>query len=276
MRRLAADGHEVVVFHRGEHEGDLPKQVRHIRSEEAAMPVCTIPEELRRLEPEVVVHMIAMGEQDALIAVTAFAGVAGRLVVASSGDVYRAYDVCRNRDAGPADPAPLREDSQLRTQLYPYRDQAAPGSLEYDYDKILVERAATADPRLPTTILRFPKLYGPGDNGDLATVYAYREHPHWRWTHGYVENVGAAVALAATDGRASGQIYNVGEEHTPTMGERLAKLPPNDVPLSTVPLNYDQPIVYDTSRIRSELGYREVIDEREAMERLARRMQKRR
>jgi uncharacterized protein YbjT (DUF2867 family) len=33
----------------------------------------------------------------------------------------------------------------------------------------------------------------------------------WRWTHGYVEDVAAAVALAVMDERAAGRTYNVGE-----------------------------------------------------------------
>ncbi len=33
----------------------------------------------------------------------------------------------------------------------------------------------------------------------------------WRWTHGYVEDVAAAVALAVMDERAAGRTYNLGE-----------------------------------------------------------------
>jgi nucleoside-diphosphate-sugar epimerase len=266
-RQLANAGHLVGVFHRGEHEADLPASVVHFRSPAAAMPVVQIPDELRAFEPEVVVHMIAMGEDDTLAAVRAFAGVAERLVVASSGDVYRAYDVLRRRDDGPPNPSLLHEDSPLRTKLYPYRSKGTkPGSLNHLYDKILVEGAAASDLRLPATVLRFPKLYGPADNEDLATVYAFREHPGWRWTHGHSKNVGAAIALAATDERAAGRKYNVGEEYTPTMAERLASLPPRgSVPSTTEPLNFDQPIAYDTSRIRRELGYQEVLGEAEAM-----------
>lgn len=270
-RQLAAKGHEVAVFHRGEHEGDLPPSVQHFRSPSAAMPVREIPDQLRAFEPEVVVHMIAMGEEDTIACVSGFAGIARRLVVASSGDVYRAFGILWRKEEGPADPAPLTEDSPLRTNLFIHcQPDTPPDALQHYYEKILVERAAASDPRLPATILRFPKLYGPGDNDDLETVYAFREQPQWRWTHGHIENVGAAVALAVTNERASGRTYNVGEERTPTMGERLARLPPNRrVPATTLPLNFDQPIAYDTSLIRGELGFREVVDEAAAMLRLA-------
>jgi hypothetical protein len=68
------------------------------------------------------------------------------------------------------------------------------------------------------------------------------------------------------DERAAGKTYNVGETPTPTVAERLRFLPPRpDHPLFDRAANFDQDIVYDTSRIRRELGYREVKDEREAM-----------
>ena len=95
VRRLAEAGHSLAVFHRGVHDAALPPQVRRIRDAAAAMPVRGIPDELRAFEPEVVVHMIAMGEDDMLAAVRTFAGVARRIVVPSSGDVYRAFGIFR-------------------------------------------------------------------------------------------------------------------------------------------------------------------------------------
>jgi nucleoside-diphosphate-sugar epimerase len=266
-RRLAAAGHALAVFHRGEHEGDLPASVQRFRSPAAAMPVRAIPDELRAFEPEVVLHMIAMGEEDALAAVRAFAGIARRIVAASSGDVYRAFGRLRGTEKGPLEPVPLSEDAPLRSRRYPYRGpDTPPDALLYSYDKILAERALASDPALPATILRFPKVYGPHDNRDLATVHAYRHQPQWRWTHGFAANVGAALALAVTDERATGRTYNVGEETTPAMGERLKRLPPNEaIPLGEDALNYAQDIVYDTSAIRRELGFVEPFDETEAM-----------
>jgi nucleoside-diphosphate-sugar epimerase len=151
--------------------------------------------------------------------------------------------------------------------LYPYRDPAKPlDDIANVYEKILVERVALGEPDLPGTVLRLPKVYGPGDNADLATVYGFRNHPQWRWTHGYVENVAAAIVLAALHPAAAGQIYNVGEEHTPAVAERLARLPESSVPINTDPrFNFEQDIAYDTARIRRELGYRETVDEEEAM-----------
>ena len=267
VRLLVAQGHQVTVFHRGQHFLPLPHGASELTHPDAAMPVRRIPDELRALEPDVVLHMIAMGEEDAEAAVAAFAGVARRIVVPSSGDVYQAYGIFIGIEPGPPVPVPLDENAALRTARYPYRKPDTPGeALEFYYDKVLVEAVVSSSPDLPATILRLPKVYGPEDNSDLSTVYSFRQHPGWRWTHGFVDNVAAAIALAVLDDRAAGKTYNVGEEFTPTVAERLRFLPDQpDHALSDMAANFEQDIVYDTSRIRRELGYREVMDERNAM-----------
>ena len=91
VRQFVDQGHAVTVYHRGQTEAALPDAVRHIRSPLAAMPVLAFPDELLDAAPDVVVHMIPMGEADARAAVQAFRGRAQRIVALSSGDVYRAY-----------------------------------------------------------------------------------------------------------------------------------------------------------------------------------------
>jgi nucleoside-diphosphate-sugar epimerase len=269
VRQLVDHGHSVTVYHRGQHEADLPPNVRHVRRAEAAMPVRSYPDELLTPRPDVVIHMMAMGEADALAAVQFFRGHTARMLWISSGDVYRAYGRFTGSEPGPLETGLLSEVSPLRTMLYPYRDPAKPPhDVANIYEKILVERAALGDPDLPGTVLRLPKVYGPGYNADLATVYGFRNHPQWRWTHGYVENVAVAIVLAALHPAAAGRIYNVGEKHTPTVAERLARLPESSVPInSDTSFNFEQDIAYDTTRIRRELGYGELADEEEAMRR---------
>jgi nucleoside-diphosphate-sugar epimerase len=208
---------------------------------------------------------------------TAFTGMADRLVTISSGDVYRAHGRLTGHEPGPIEPVPLAEDALLRTVLYPYRGwEKALGAYAHDYEKILAEKVVSECSELPWTILRLPKVYGPEDNADLATVYGFAHQPDWRWTHGHVDNIATAIVLAATHPAGVGRIYNVGETHTPTMGERLADLPPSAAPPKPVPaFNYAQSIVFGTARIRSELGYREVVDERDAMLSLAQDLAKR-
>ena len=267
VRRLHARGWDIAVLHRGIHVIPLPANVLRITDESAGIPVLRVPSAAQGFEPDVVLHMIAMGEQDAEAAMAAFDGCAGRIVVLSSGDVYRAYGRFIGTEPGPIEPTPLTEDAPLRDRLFPYRESASSsGDLTYWYDKILVERVARSRSQLPGTVLRLPKVYGPEENSDLATVYGFRDQPLWRWTHGYVENVAEAIALAVIDPRATNNVFNVGEAHTPTMAERLVRLPDRDVaPAVEHGKNFAQDIACDTSKIRRELGFVDVADEIEAM-----------
>jgi nucleoside-diphosphate-sugar epimerase len=257
----------IAVLHRGIHVAPFPANIQRITDESAGIPVVRVPLAARRFEPDVVLHMIAMGEQDAKAAMDTFAGHAARIVVLSSGDVYRAYGRFLGTEPGPIEPTPMTEEAPLRERLFPYRE-SAPSSADpqYWYDKILVERAVLSRSELPGTVLRLPKVYGPQENADLATVYGFRHQPQWRWTHGYVENVAKAIALAVSDPRAANNIFNVGEAHTPTMFERLNYLPHRHLALASENgKNFAQDIVYDTSKIRRELGFIEQIDEIDAM-----------
>jgi nucleoside-diphosphate-sugar epimerase len=238
--------------------------------------------------------MVAMGERDAEAVVRTFKGAARRLVVPSSGDVYSAYGVLIGTEGATNANGLLSEESPLRRNLYPYRKQSKdPGDLLYNYEKILVERAVMSDPELAGTILRLPAVYGPGDNRHGFSAHLKRmddgrpailldeNQARWRWSHGYVENIAAAITLAVTDDRASGRIYNVGEESVPTTAERvrlLAKLVgwPGDIvrlPRTSPPLhlrdayNYSQDLAYDTTRIGSELGYKETVSVDEGLRR---------
>jgi nucleoside-diphosphate-sugar epimerase len=274
VRLLVERGHDVTVFHRGENEPSLPAQVRHVHDARAAMPVTEFPSQLLDPAPDAVIHMIAMGEADARAAVAAFGKRASRIVWLSSGDVYRAYGRLIGVEPSEAEASQgesnlLTEDSPLRTALYPYRKSTTvPNELAYYYEKILVERAAFDDPATPSVVLRLPKVYGPESNQDLATVYRYRHLGSWRWTHGYVENVAEAIVLAATHPAAVRQTYNVGEEYTPTVAERLRSLPPSDlVPDENQPFAALQDIAYDTTRIRRELGYCEGVGYEEGIRR---------
>ena len=294
VRRLISGGHEVTVFHRGEHEAELPSVVRHVHSASAAFPVLSFPPELISWKPDIVLHMVAMGERDAEAVVRAFTGVAQRLVVPSSGDVYTAYGVLigSETESGPSEL--LREDSPLRKNLYPYRKMGkSPGDWIYHYDKILVERVVMSDPELPATILRLPAVYGPGDNRHGISAHLKRmddqrpailldeNQARWRWSHGYVENVAAAITLAVTDDRAAGRIYDVGEESVPTTAERIRTIAnlvgwPGEIvalPRASLPphlqdaYTYAQDLAYDTSRIRHELGYKEIVSVDEGLHR---------
>ncbi len=124
VRQMVEAGHTVLVFHRGQTEASLPREVQHVRSGEASSSVCGFPGETLRFAPDVVVHMIAMSEEDAHAAMQTFRNHTGRIVTLSSGDVYLAYSRFTRFEPGPVEAMPLREDSPKRGMLYPYRREA--------------------------------------------------------------------------------------------------------------------------------------------------------
>lgn len=266
VRHLHNAGAAVTVLHRGASTNPILPAIEHVTDPDAAYPVTRFPASVRR-DWDVVVHMVAMGAADAEAAVRTFSGRAGRLVLVSSCDVYRAYGRLTKSEPGPPEPVPLTEDAPLRSALYPYRGmEEQVGAYAHDYEKILAERAVQEAAALDWTILRLPKVYGPEDNADLATVYGFAAVPHWRWTHGHVRNVSAAIATAARRAAARNAIFNLGEAQTPTMGERLARLPVRrGAPPTPPPFDYAQAFVLDTARIRRHLGYADLLDERSAM-----------
>lgn len=292
VRRLGEQGHDVAVFHRGETGAALPGSTRRIHGDRNNLP--EFRDEFERFAPEVVLDVVPYTEAQTRQTVTVFAGLADRLVVVSSNDVYRNYDGWRGKSTHPPDPVPLGEDAPLRKNRYPYRGYEGL-DFEYadDYDKILVEQAAKGSSALPSTMLRLPAVYGPESEQHRLRAHVKRmvdkrpfillgeRQARWRWTHGYVENVAAAIALAVTDERAAGRVYNVGERETPTEAQRVQKLaevvgwtgeilelPQEQLPVHLQgPFHWKYELVTDTGRIREELGYREPIGWKEALER---------
>lgn len=280
VQRLQSLGHEVTVFHRGDHEAQLPAGVRHVHGDFADPPGETF-----HPPPDVVVHMWAMTEMDAESFVNRFRAVAGRAVVISSGDVYCAYGRLTGLESGAPDLVPLTEDAPLRKSRYPYRKSSpSPDHWMTHYDKVLVEQIVRHQSDLPTCVLRFPAVVGPNEyrrfhrwlqamlRGDME-LRIQDEWARWRWTHGFAEDVAEAVVLAATNSRSAGRVYNVGESYTPTMTERLTEFARVagwrghivEVPASELAENdrmhhnFAHHIVYDTTRSRTELDYKEVV-----------------
>jgi nucleoside-diphosphate-sugar epimerase len=287
VRRLAEAGHEVTVFSRGRSLAALPAGVRMMRGDRRRLSAAR--DALRMLEPDVVVDVILGSGAQAGELMRTFRGAAGRVVALSSQDVYRACGVLHGLEPGPLEPVPLHEDSALRSRLNTYPPPVIEmlknvfAWLDDEYDKIPVEQAVLGDPELPGTVLRLPMVYGPGDPlhrlfpivkriDDGRPALLLHEHmAQWRGTRGYVEDVGAAIALAATRSSAAGRIYNVGEEAQPTELEwtravaraagyagQVVALPAALTPAHLLPPgNTGQHWTTSSARIRRELGYTE-------------------
>ena len=243
-----------------------------------------------------------------------------RIVAISSMDVYRACGVLHGSEPGPLEPLPLTEESPLRktTQTYPMERlqqlQNVFGWIDDSYDKVAVERAIGSasdvaecqseaeagryrsrfcNGGISATILRLPMVYGPGDHlrrifpivkriEDRRPAILYSEAvAAWRSPRGYVENVAAAIALAATSSQAAGRIYNVAEQESFSELEwaqkiadrmdwqgRFVILPRERTPENLLtPGNFAQHWVASSERIRRELGYEELVKTDEAIRR---------
>jgi nucleoside-diphosphate-sugar epimerase len=283
---LQREGHALTVFHRG--SAPAPENVDEILGDRHDLAAHAGA--LHRVAADVVIDVVLSSERQATQLVEVFRGQVRRLVALSSMDVYRAAGVLHRSEPGSLQELPLTEDSALRTRpLYRQEHLAAMRSVfswvTDDYDKVPAERAIMREPDLPGTVLRLPMIYGPGDPLHrfwpvVKRVLDGRKHiilpeplAAWRAPRGYVENVAAAIALAATDGRAAGRIYNVCEEPAFTELEwsgniaaamhwdgEFVVLPPERAPKHLLqPGNTAQHWVASSARIRTELGYREPV-----------------
>lgn len=289
---LVEDGHDVTVFHRGATQATLPPSVAQLHGDRNAL--ADHQGALARLAPDVVIDLIPYTEAQAREAVHLLEGLTGRLVAVSSSDVYRNYDGWRGLSDHEPDPVPLDETAPLRETRYPYRGyEDIDFAYAADYDKILVERALMGSEALSGTVLRLPAVYGPGDaqhrlgphlrrmDDGRPAILMDETQARWRWTHGYVENVAAAIAQAATDGRAADRVFNVGEAATPSAAGRVeslgrligwtgdvVRLASDRLPdhLQT-PFDWRYELATDTSRLYEELDFVPPVSPRTALNR---------
>jgi len=296
VRQLNSQGHQLTVLHRGHARPDLPDGVQRIHGDRNRLP--ELRDTIARLSPEVVVDLVLSSGGQAQQLMDTLRGIAGRVVALSSIDVYRAFAIVNGIDTGPLQPVPLTEDSELRT-VPPYPPERTKmlhdvfSWVDEKYDKIPVEKAVMSLPDLPGTVLRLPMVYGPCD--PLHRFFAYlkrmddgrprivfsKDYAAWRTPRGYVENVAAAIALAATSERAAGRTYIIAEqpayselEWAKKMAEQagwrgeFVVLPRDQAPEHLrFPGNAAQHGDASSARIRQELGFRDPVALEEAIRR---------
>ncbi len=247
---------------------------------------------------DVVVDVIPMVIANTQPLLDCLDGVIDQYVMISSSDVYSNYELLHRRASGNAIPDAVDEDSPLRSTAYPYRDDKPrstddPDKYMDDYDKIPIETAAR---QLSSawTILRLPMVYGPGDKQrrfrwaiapmmrDQEVLVVPRMWANWQSTYGYIENVGAAIAVTLGHKQAQNQVFNVAEE-TPisqlAWAQKFAKITdwrggievtddPDD-PFATriSGLDLKVPFKIKGDKLRQTFGFSDVVDEPIALER---------
>ncbi|HKF23356.1 MAG TPA: NAD-dependent epimerase/dehydratase family protein [Candidatus Angelobacter sp.] len=284
IRDLQQAGHSVTVLHRG--TTVPPHGVAEIIGDRNHL--ADYRDALAREKFDLVIDFVLSSKRQAEQFMGTLREITGRVVVLSSMDAYRAWGVFTGMEPGGLEPLPVTEDSALRTAP-PYppevikRLQQMVSWADAEYDKVPVEGIVLGNATLPGTILRLPMIYGSGD-------YAHRFHPFLkrmddarrfilfaddvapvRTPRGYVEDVAAAIALAATSERAAGRTYNVCESQSFSELEWARKiaaaagwegefvvLPRDKTPAHLIgPYKTAQHLVVSSARIREELGYRE-------------------
>jgi nucleoside-diphosphate-sugar epimerase len=293
--QLLQGGHHVTVFHRGNTK--VPEGAEEILGNRQFLQ--DHQPEFRRQKFDVVVDFVLSSGRQAQQLMDTFRGLVGRVVALSSMDVYRAWGVFYGFEPGGLQELPVTEDSDVRTSRNTYppdvlkKARTIYGWIDDEYDKIPVEQAVLGEPKLPGAVLRLPMIYGPGDplhrfhpvlkridDGRKQIIFADDVAP-LRTPRGYVEDIGAAITLAATSPQAAGHVYNVCEADsfgeldwarkiaaaTSWTGEFVV-LPHDRTPKHLhSPGNTAQHLVASSDRIRKELGYRELLPREEAIRR---------
>jgi nucleoside-diphosphate-sugar epimerase len=262
VERLLAEGHDLLVVHRGEHEpADLPV-VEHAHVDRHDGPALAAA-----LEPfgaEALVDISGMNAAAADAALGAV-GPAVKLVAISSGDVYRAYDGLHSGRT--TDALPLTEESPLRERRFVDGPQYENLEMEERY----LPRGAT--------VLRLGAVYGEHDYQRrfefvLRRVRAGRKRipigsGQFLFSRVYVGDVAAAVSLALA-GDHRGEAFNIVEPVTAPyrlFAEHiLAAADAPDVELETVRDDLlpedlsltgalSQHLLMDSSKARAVLGW---------------------
>jgi len=293
--RLVLRGLAPVVVARGEHPVNLPQGAILERGDR--LDGARLGEIFEAHGVDTVIDIFALGMLNTRAVMEAVAATGGRYLLLSSVDVYSNYGGLLRRETPPIQAAPAKETDPLRGFRFPYRGnphrpKGVSAELFEDYDKIVLEEAALGDARFTTTVIRAPMIFGPNDKQHRfkwaidavkrgGLIRLDERAGKWPNSYGYVTDVAEAMVVAALDPRAAGRIYNVGQDFVRNPVQWLlsfAVMLNTPIEVETVPaaekamlferaeasdLRY--PLTLDTTRIRQELGFTEVVSERDAL-----------
>lgn len=247
---------------------------------------------MSELDVDAVIDMIAVSEADVATVSQVFRNKIHRYICISSYDVYEAYDDAWNHRLS-LQPVPVPENAPKKKPSLLY---------ESDYDKVPVEEKvheAQNEGYFATTILRWPALYGPRDPSPRLWYYVRqaldgrKEIPVPNggaalFSKGYLQNMAHSLALALENTKAEGAVYNVSDEVTlsvrqtvqmigeimdheweivPVPRSLMPKIAQTQgLPFSCDPFDIEPHLLLDISKIKTELGYRDLVPTRKAIE----------
>jgi nucleoside-diphosphate-sugar epimerase len=274
VRGLVERGFRVTILHRGSHERDeTPAGVAHLHHD--PYDAAEVEGVLGTSSWDVVVSMY--GRLRAIAAATA--GRAGRFVSVGGVPAYRGWMNPWLYDP-PGLPVPAREDAPT---------VADPPDDEKGYRIARTEEAVFAH-HPGAAHFRYPYVYGPYQLAPREWLVVRRvldgrqrmvvaDDGLTLHHHGYTENLAHAVLLAVDHPQAGG-VFNVGDEEVLTVRQVVELIAaalgraleivamPWAVAVPARPL-VAQPLpthrVLDLGRVRTELGYRDVVPARRAI-----------
>ena len=293
IKRLKTMGHSVTAFHRGQSELASSLGAEELLGDRNDFS--TLKQAIDTCNPDIILDLVLFTVDQAQGLQVAAQETAQRIVAVSGIDVYQAYGRLHRAMPSLVQKSSITEESDLLRADMPLvasgpRMHPWPGAQR---DMIRAEDALMAMPSLPGTVLRLPVVYGVGDflhrlHGDVRrmddrrpVIIVQEDMAEWRWSRGYVENMAEAIALAVDNDHAAGRVYNVADNDalsTVEWVEAIGRAAGWQGKVITVPreslpdemrshVDPEQHLVVDTSRIRTELGYQDVVSIDEAVAR---------
>lgn len=274
---LLKKGYHVAILHRGVHETELPEEVEHIHSDPHFTESITQALGTRTFD-----LVIAMYGRIRHI-VPLMKDRTPRLI-AIGGLPYQAIIDGFKNIVGP--PIPLSEDAPLVT------DESIN---KFTYLMTLTEQVvmeAHKQGQFETVIFRYPMIYGPRQLAPREWSIIRRILDGRKQiiipndglkllSRGYIENMAHAVLLAVDQpDKSAGQIYNVRDERLLSVREwiyLIAASMGSELEMVSIPFDLAHPSrpytgrshheVLDINKIKTQLGYRDIVDCEEAIRR---------
>jgi len=275
---LLVRGYQVTIYHRGTHEVDFSGPVEHLHGDPFSRD--DLERDLGASHFDLVVSNYGRLRYIAEV----LAGHTQRIIGITGGRTYLGYiDPVHNPEGMPL---PIPEDAPVHTNRD--LDRFSFGVAETERQLMAAHQRGD----FQVTILRYPRVYGPHqlvpDMWPIVKRALDRRHHivvpadglRIRNT-GYAENVAHAVLLAIDQPQSAGQTYNVADERYLTLKEKvnlIAKILGHQWEVveaqhpwaEAIASSYARPsfhFMFDITKIRTELGYRDVVPTAEAVRR---------